>query len=89
MSVTTSSYLPAEWLGDHYRPIGGSYDTLALAIAAVESQFRNRHGGTATLHVFTPESPGATAAVIEAGPDAADPLTVRAIYKVVVVPTAR
>ena len=89
MAEMTSSYLPAEWAGDHYRPIGGSYETIALAIAAVEAHFRNRHGSNGVIHVFKPEEPRATVAVIEAGPAGGDPLTVRAVYKVLAVPTAR
>jgi hypothetical protein len=87
-TTTTSSFTPAEWAGDHYRPIGGSYDTLALAIAAVEAHFRNRHGSGGTIHVFKPETPETTAAVIEAGSDS-DPLLVRAVYKVLAGPTTR
>jgi hypothetical protein len=89
MAETTTAFLPAEWVGDHFRPIGGRYDSLQHAIDAVEAHFRNRHGGTGALQVFKPETPGATAAVIEAAPHGGDPLMIKAVYKVLLVPAAR
>ena len=88
-TIATETFTPAEWAGNHYRLIGGSYDTLAGAITAIEAHFRNRHGSVGMLHVFKSESAQSTAAVIEAGAEGGDPLMVRALYKVVAAPHPR
>lgn len=82
MSVGISTFTPAELAGEHYRPIGGSYDTAEKAMAALEQHFRNTHGGKGTFLVFKPETPGATAVLVEAASTEGDPMRIRALYKV-------
>jgi hypothetical protein len=82
MSVGNGTFTPAELAGDHYRPIGGSYDTAAKAMEALEQHFRNTHGGRGTFQVFRPEAPGAAVALVEAASTDGDPMRIRALYKV-------
>jgi len=82
MADTTSSFVPAELTGEHYRAIGGSYDSLEKAIEAMEQHFRNRHGGPGLFHVFKREDARGTTALVEAGSTNNDPMTIRAIYKI-------
>jgi hypothetical protein len=82
MSVGIGTFTPAELAGDHYRPIGGSYDTAAKAMEALEQHFRNRHGGKGTFQVFKPEAPGSSAVLVEAASTEGDPMRIRALYKV-------
>jgi hypothetical protein len=88
MADTGSSFIPAELKGEHYRPIGGNYDSLENAIQAMEQHFRNKHGGVGSFHVFKPEHVQGTAAIVEAGSTNNDPMAIRAIYKILVQPSA-
>jgi hypothetical protein len=82
MADNGNSFVPAELNGEHYRPIGGSYDSLENAIHAMEQHFRNKHGGTGLFQVFRPEDARATVAIIEAGSTNNDPMVIRAMYKI-------
>ena len=77
-----SSFVPAELKGEHYRLIGGSYDSFEKAVQAMEQHFRNKHGGAGSFQVFKPEVAHGIAAVIEAGSTNNDPMAIRAIYKI-------
>jgi hypothetical protein len=83
MADTGSSFVPAELTGEHYRPIGGSYDSLEKAMQAMEQHFRNRHGGPGLFRVFKPEASPGVAAIVEAGSTNNDPMAIRAIYKII------
>jgi hypothetical protein len=48
----------------------------------MEQHFRNRHGGPGRFHVFKREDSGGTTALVEAGSTNNDPMTIRAIYKI-------
>jgi len=87
MASTGSTFVPAELKGEHYRTIGGSYDSFEKAVEAMEQHFRNKHGGAGSFHVFKPEAGHGIAAVIEAGSTNNDPMTIRAIYKILEQPT--
>jgi hypothetical protein len=82
MADNGSSYVPAELTGVHYRPIGGSYDSLEKAMQAMEQHFRNKHGGAGFFQVFRPEDARASVAIIEAGSTNNDPMVIRAMYKI-------
>jgi hypothetical protein len=82
MADTGSFFVPAELTGEHYRPIGGSYDSIEKAMQAMEQHFRNKHGGPGFFHVFKPEDARGTAAIVEAGSNNNDPMVIRAIYKI-------
>ncbi len=82
MADTGSTFVPAELKGEHYRMIGGSYDSFEKALQAMEQHFRNKHGGAGSFHIFKPELAHGTAALIEAGSTNNDPMAIRAIYKV-------
>jgi hypothetical protein len=82
MAENGTSFVPAELAGEHYRPIGGSYDSLENAMHAMEQHFRNKHGGTGTFQVFRPENTRETAAIVEAGSTNNDPMVIRALYKI-------
>ena len=82
MADTGITFVPAELKGEHYRPIGGSYDSLEKAMQAMEQHFRNKHGGVGSFHVFKPEEAHGTAAIVEAGSTNNDPMAIRAIYKI-------
>ena len=69
MADNGSSYVPAELTGEHYRPIGGSYDSLEKAMQAMEQHFRNKHGGAGFFQVFRPEDARATVARYRGGLD--------------------
>jgi len=77
------SFVPAELKGEHYRPIGGSYDSLEKAMQAMEQHFRNKYGGAGTFHVYKPDAGLGTAAVVEAASTNNDPMAIRALYKIV------
>ena len=87
----TRGFMPAEWVNGHFRPIGGSYESLDLAVEAVDRHFRNRHGGAASPLIYRPGDAEASgvAALIEAGSVIGDPLQAKALYKVLVTPPAR
>ena len=82
MVDTVTSFVPAELNGEHYRPIGGSFDSLEKAMQAMEQHFRNRHGGPGLFHVFKREDEHGTTSIVEAGSTNNDPMVVRAIYKI-------
>jgi hypothetical protein len=83
MADAVTSFVPAELTGEHYRPIGGSFDTLEKAMQAMEQHFRNRHGGSGSFQVFKREDAQGTTSIIEAGSTNNDPMVIRAIYKIV------
>jgi hypothetical protein len=82
MADTGSTFVPVELQGEHYRPIGGSYDSFGKAVEAMEQHFRNKHGGAGTFHVFKPEAAHGTAAVVEVSSTNNDPMVIRALYKI-------
>ncbi len=82
MVDTVTTFVPAELTGEHYRPIGGSYDSLEKAMQAMEQHFRNRHGGPGLFQVFRREDARGTTSIVEAGSTNNDPMVVRAIYKI-------
>jgi hypothetical protein len=83
MADAGNSFVPAELTGEHYRPIGGSYDSLEKAMQAMEQHFRNKHGGPGQFRVFKPEAAPGVAAIVEAGSPNNDPMAIRAIYKII------
>lgn len=89
MADAGKSYVPAELTGDRYRPIGGIYDSFEKAIEATEQHFRNRHGGAGSFRVFRPEGEPGPAALVEVGSTNHDPMTIRAIYKILEQPAGR
>jgi hypothetical protein len=89
MADTGSSFVPAELSGEHYRPIGGSFDSMEKAIHAMEQHFRNRHGGPGLFQVFKREDAGGTTSIVEAGSTNNDPMVIRAIYKILEQPSSR
>ena len=82
MSDMASIFVPAELIGERYRPIGGSYESFEKAIDSMEQHFRNRHGGPGLFRVFRSADTPGTAAIIEAGSTNNDPMAIRALYKV-------
>ena len=82
MADGETSFVPAELAGEHYRPIGGSFDSLEKAMQAVEQHFRNRHGGPGSFQVFKREDARGTTSIVEAGSTNNDPMVIRAIYKI-------
>ena len=83
MADAGESFVPAELTGEHYRPIGGSYDSLEKAMQAMEQHFRNRHGGPGLFQVFKREGLAhGTTAIVEVGSTNNDPMMIRAIYKI-------
>src|SRR6476660_7437863 len=82
MPDAESTFVPAELKGEHYRLIGGSYDSFEKAVQAMEQHFQNKHGGAGSFQVFRPDVTHGTAAVIEAGSTNNDPMAIRAIYKI-------
>ncbi len=84
MSDVSSSFVPAEWIGDHYRSIGGSYNTFELALSAVEHHYNNKHGGGGSFQIFRPDETHGTAAIVEGSSSAADPFVARSLYKIIV-----
>jgi hypothetical protein len=87
MADVGTSFIPTELKGEHYRAIGGVYDSLERAMQAMEQHFRNRHGGGGVLQVYRPEVAGGVAAVVEVAATNQDPMTVRAVYKILVQPS--
>jgi hypothetical protein len=83
MADTGGSFVPAELTGEHYRPIGGSYDSLEKAMQAMEQHFRNKHGGPGLFRVFKSDAAPGAGAIVEAGSTNNDPMAIRAIYKIV------
>jgi hypothetical protein len=75
------SFVPAELVGDHYRPIGGSYATVEGAMEALEQHCRNKHGGGA-FQVYRPDPDRGASVIVEATSAAGDPMRVLALYKV-------
>ena len=59
MADTGGSFVPAELIGEHYRPIGGNYDSLEKAMRSMEQHFRNKHGGAGSFRVFKSDAAGA------------------------------
>ena len=55
MADTETLFVPTELTGEHYRPIGGSFDSLEKAMQAMEQHFRNIHGGAGLFQVFKRE----------------------------------
>ena len=84
MSDVKSHFIPVEWVGDRYHPIGGNYETFELALSALERHFNNKHGGGGVFRVFRPDETHGSAAVIEASPTPNDPYLAKALYKVIV-----
>lgn len=87
MTDTGKAFVPAELQGEHYRAIGGNYDSLETALKAMEQHFRNKHGGAGKFLVFKPEAAHGTAAVIEVASTNNDPMVIRAIYKILEQPS--
>ena len=89
METNNRSFVPAELIGEHYRPIGGNYESIDMALQAMEQHFRNRHGGPGHFRIFkSADSPG-TAAIVEAGSTNHDPMAIRAMYKILEQPRAQ
>ena len=84
MSIGLAAFEPAELLGDHYHPIGGTYGSLDLAVEAVRAHCRNKHGGSGTFRVYESRGDGRGSTIVEVVPDGGNPLSVRALYRVVV-----
>lgn len=82
MADTGSLFVPTELTGEHYRPIGGIYDSLERAMQAMEQHFRNKHGGPGLFQVYRPEGGQGAVVIVEVGSTNKDPMVVRAIYKV-------
>ena len=83
MADTETLFVPTELTGEHYRPIGGSFDSLEKAMQAMEQHFRNIHGGAGLFQVFKREDwPQGTTSIVEAGSTNNDPMVIRAIYKI-------
>jgi hypothetical protein len=89
MAEVESLFVPAELNGEHYRAIGGSYDSFEKAIVAMEQHFRNKHGGPGLFRVFKPEDENGIAAIVEAGSTNNDPMSIRTIYKILTQPQSR
>jgi hypothetical protein len=82
MENTGGTFVPAELIGEHYRPIGGAYESFEKAMQAMEQHFRNRHGGPGLFRVFKSADVPGTAAIVEAGSTNNDPMAIRALYKI-------
>ncbi len=82
MADKGSAFVPVELRGEHYRPIGGHYDSFEKAVQAMEQHFRNEHGGTGKFLVFKPEAAHGAVAIIEVASTNNDPMVIRAIYKI-------
>ncbi len=89
MADVATTFVPAELSGEHYRPIGGTYDSLERAMQAMQQHFRNKHGGAGLFRIYKPENAPGTAAIVEAGSTQGDPMVIRAIYKILERPQAR
>jgi hypothetical protein len=89
MADTGGPFVPVELKGEHYRPIGGNYESFEKAVQAIEQHFRNKHGGAGNFLVFKPEATHGTAAVIEVASTNNDPMVIRAIYKILEQPSVR
>jgi hypothetical protein len=83
------SFVPAELTGEHYRPIGGTYESQEKAMQATEQHFRNKHGGPGLFRVFKADDEHGVAAIVEAAPTNNDPMAIRAIYKILEQPSGR
>ncbi len=83
MSDATRNFVPTELVGEHYRPIGGHYDSLQGAIDALGQHFNNRHGGGGSFHVYHADDTKDSAAIVEAASFDGDSLAIRALYKVI------
>jgi hypothetical protein len=87
MSIDHGAFQPAELLGDHYHPIGGSYDSLDLALEAVKAHCRNKHGGSGSFRVYESQGLHRSPTIIELVRDDANPLLIQSLYKVFVAPS--
>jgi len=82
MSNAAISFVPAELTGEHYRPIGGIYDSLEGAMLAMEQHFRNKHGGPGLFRVYTSQAESGKVSIVEVCSTNHDPMVIRAIYKI-------
>lgn len=82
MSTSEESFVPAELLGDRFRPIGGSFGSLDLAVDAAKAHFRNKHGGGGAFRLYQSQGSPRKATIIEVCLDEHRPLMIQAIYKV-------
>jgi hypothetical protein len=76
-------FVPSEFVNGHYRPIGGSYESLDRAVEAVKDHFHNVHGGRAATRTFHADGQPTGHALVEVGFEANRPVATLAIYKVV------
>ena len=86
MSGPGARFVPSEFVNGHYRPIGGSYESLDGAVAAVKDHFHNVHGGRAATRTFHAEGEPGGPALVEVGFEANRPVATLAIDKVVAGP---
>jgi hypothetical protein len=82
MSATQGAFEPAELLGNHFHPIGGSYASLELAIEAVKAHARNRHGGGGSFRGLHIPGRPRDLTIVEVAPDDRSPLLPTSLYKV-------
>src|SRR5437764_8265484 len=82
MSTVRGAFEPAELLGDHYHPIGGSYASLDLAIEAVKAHSRNKHGGGGVFRIYESQGVRRDPTIVEVALDDGNPLMIQSLYKV-------